>query len=63
MIDFNHLTKIKESYFVHFIFVIRLIVGFLFLACISLIHGLFPFILTNTVSKQVEALNTRLKER
>tara|TARA_R110002020_G_scaffold276529_1_gene491883 strand:+ start:705 stop:896 length:192 start_codon:yes stop_codon:yes gene_type:complete len=63
MIDFNHLTKIKESYFVHLSFTIRLFVGFLFLACISLIHGLFPFILTSIISKQIETLNSRLKER
>ena len=63
MIDFNHLTEIKESYFVHLSFTVRLFVGFLFLACISLIHGLFPFILTSIISKQIETLNSRLKER
>ena len=63
MIDLNHLSKAKESYFVHLGFTIRLFVGFLFLAVVSLIHGLFPFILTNVVSAHIADLNDRLKER
>jgi len=63
MIDFNHLTEIKESYFVHLSFTVRLFVGFLFLACISLIHGLFPFILTGTVSNKIKNLHKVLSER
>jgi len=59
----THLDAIKESYFVHFVFAVRLFVGFLFLAVVSLIHGLFPFILTNVVSTQISDLNGRLKER
>tara|TARA_R100001143_G_scaffold42539_1_gene38286 strand:- start:130 stop:315 length:186 start_codon:yes stop_codon:yes gene_type:complete len=59
----NHLKDVKESYFVHFWFCIRLIIGFLFLAFVSLIHAIFPFVLINTVSNQIEILNKRLKER
>ena len=59
----THLDMIKESYFVHFVFTVRLFVGFLFLAVVSLIHGLFPFILTNVVSAHIADLNDRLKER
>ena len=59
----NHLEKIKESYFVHLGFTIRVAVGLLFVAFVSVIHGLFPFILTNSVSKQISDLNDRLKER
>ena len=62
MIDFSHLSKIEESYFVHLAFAVRLAIGFVFLACISIIHGLFPFILTTTVSKQVDVLNKKLKK-
>ena len=60
---FDHLKIIKESYFVHFVFTVRLFVGFLFLAVVSLIHGLFPFILTDVVSAHISDLNDRLKER
>jgi len=59
----KHLEEAEENYFVHLGFTIRLSVGFLFLAVISLMHGLFPFILTDTVSNQVEELNERLKKR
>jgi len=63
MIDLDHLYRVKENYFVHLAYTVRLAIGFVFLACISIIHGLFPFILTNTVSKQVDVLNKKLKER
>ena len=59
----DHLDEIKEGYFVHFVFAVRLFIGFLFLAAVSLIHGLFPFTLTNVVSTQISDLNGRLKER
>jgi hypothetical protein len=59
----KHLSEVKESYFVHFGFTVRLFIGFLFLALVSLIHGLFPFMLTNTVSSHISDLNDRLKER
>jgi hypothetical protein len=59
----KHLEEAEENYFVHLGFTIRLSVGFLFLAVISLMHGLFPFILTDTVSNQIEELNERLKKR
>ena len=60
--EFQHLKIVKESYGKHLLFTIRLFIGFLLLSVISLVHGLFPFILTNTISKQIEDLNTRLKE-
>jgi|TARA_Y100000296_G_scaffold61112_1_gene70874 hypothetical protein len=59
----KHLEEVKESYFVHLGFTVRTAVGFLCLAALSLIHGLFPFILTNTVSSHISDLNDRLKER
>ena len=63
MIDVDHLYRVKENYFVHLAYTVRISIGFVFLACISIIHGLFPFILTNTVSEQVVILNKKLKER
>ena len=59
----KHLKEVKENYFVHLGFTVRIAVGFLFLALVSLIHGLFPFILTSVVSKQVSDLNERLSTR
>ena len=62
VMEFQHLKIVKESYGKHLLFTMRLFIGFLLLSVISLVHGLFPFILTNTISKQIEDLNTRLKE-
>ena len=63
MIDWDHLHRVKENYFVHLVFAVRLAVGLLFLSCICVIHALVPIIFTSTVSKQIEILNTTLKER
>jgi hypothetical protein len=63
MIDRDHLYRVKENYFVHLVYAVRLAVGLLFLSVVSLIHGLFPFILTNFVSKHIKSLNEVLDER
>ena len=58
----NHLKFVKESYLKHLWVAVNLTVHLLVLSVASLIHGLFPFILTSVVSKQIEVLNNRLKE-
>jgi len=63
MIDRDHLYRVKENYFVHLVFAVRLSVGLLFLSFVSLMHGLFPFILTNFVSKHIKYLNEVLEKR
>ena len=63
IIHTDHLKKVKESYVVHLGFAVRVCFGLLFLCVISLIHGLFPFIFTSTVSKQVKKLSIILEER
>jgi len=63
MIDWDHLNRVKENYFVHLVYAVRLAVGLLFLSVVSLIHGLFPFTLTDFVSKRVKYLNEVLDER
>ena len=63
MIDRDHLYRVKENYFVHLVFTVRLAGGLLFLSVVSLMHGLFPFILTDFVSKHVKSLNEVLNER
>ena len=63
MIYWDHLHRVKENYFVHLVFAVRLAVGLLFLSVVSLMHGLFPFILTNFVSKHIKSLNEVLDER
>ena len=63
MIDWDHLHRVKENYFVHLVYAVRLAVGLLFLSVVSLIHGVFPFILTSVVATQIEKLNKVLHER
>jgi len=63
MIDWDHLHRVKENYFVHLVFAVRLAVGLLFLSCVCLIHAILPFILTDVVSKQISDLNERLQSR
>jgi len=63
MIDWDHLHRVKENYFVHLVFAVRLAVCLLFLSCICVIHALVPVIFVSTTSKQIEDLNTRLQER
>jgi len=63
MIDLDHLHRVKENYFVHLVYALRLAVGLLFLSCVCVIHALVPIIFTSIVSKQIELLNTTLKER
>ena len=60
--DFHHLDKVEENYFVHLSFTVRLFVGFLCLAVVSLIHGLFPFCYP-FVSQKIEHLNNILDKR
>ena len=63
MMDLDHLYNVQENYFVHLVFTVRLTVYLLFLSIISLIHGLFPFILTNFVSQKIKHLNGILENR
>jgi hypothetical protein len=59
----KHLSEVKESYGVHLVYAVRLGIGLLFLSFVCLIHAIFPFILTDVVSKQIADLNERLQKR
>ena len=61
--DFNHLDKVEENYFVHLGFTVRLFIGFLCLAVVSLIHGLLPFLFPRFVSQKIQHLNSILESR
>ena len=61
--EFQHLKKVKESYGKHLLFTIKLSSMLLILSVCAILHGVFPFILTDTVSVKIKHLNKVLSER
>jgi len=61
--EFHHLKIVKESYGKHLLFTAKLFSILMLLAVCSILHGIFPFILTGTVSDKIKHLNTVLSER
>jgi len=61
--NFNHLLETNETYFVHAIFALKLCITLLLLCVVAFIHALIPFILTKTVSQQVDKLREQMKAR
>ena len=59
----THLQIVKQSYGNHLRFTLQLSFDLLVLSVISVVHGLFPWILTGTVSNKIRELNSELKER
>jgi len=61
--EFHHLKIVKESYGKHLLFTIKLSSMLLLLAGCSILHGIFPFILTGMVSDKIKHLNSILSKR
>jgi len=61
--EVQHLKIVKESYGKHLLFTVKLSSILLLLAGCAILHGIFPFILTGTVSDKIKHLNTVLGER
>ena len=61
--EFQHLKIVKESYGKHLLFTVKLSAMLLLLAGCSIVHGIFPFLLTGAVSDKIKHLNTVLGER
>jgi len=59
----KHPSSINETYFTHLIHALRYSALFLFLAIITFIHSLFPFLFVNTASTIVKKLNKHLESR
>ena len=68
--DFKHLSKVKtksdsslaEIYVFHLLFAWKLTVIFVILGAAGLIHGLIPFIFTETVSNRIKRMGKDLDE-
>ncbi len=61
--EFQHLKIVKESYGKHFLFTVKLSAMLLLLAGCSIVHGIFPCLLTGTVSDKIKHLHSVLSER
>ena len=61
--EFQHLKIAKESYGKHLLFTVKLSAMLLLLAGCSVVHGIFPFLLTGMVSDKIKHLHSVLSER
>ena len=61
--EFHHLKKVKESYGKHLLFTIKLSSILFLLSMCAILHGIFPFLLTGTVSDKIKHLNKVLDGR
>lgn len=55
--NFNHLNEVGETYWEHLWCTIKYCCLFIGLSIVILIHGIFPFILTNTASNRIKVLH------
>ncbi len=61
--NFNHLKEIQESYLDHAAFAVGISAMLFSAAIVGMIHAIFPFILTNSVTNIVNMLAATLKYR
>ena len=54
--DFHHLKKVNVNYFSHALRAMRVSIILLSLGIAGIVHGLFPFIFVETVSKGIEKI-------
>jgi len=60
LIDFQHLKKVKKSYFSHGFRAIRVSLTMILVGIIGIIHAVFPFIFLKTVSNTLKNLSEEL---
>ncbi len=59
----EHPEETGESYLEHLWFTIKMSLRFIFTTVVLLIHGMFPFLLERTASKQIERVYGIMKSR
>ncbi len=57
----KHLEDVNMDYMMHLRFAWLLALKLFLLSLISLVHGIFPFIFTSTVSDGIKSLDLQLK--
>ena len=63
ILDLYHLHKVNETWLTHFGFTLKTSLLLAFYCVISLIHGIFPFIFTTTLSSGIAKLDEELGMR
>ena len=61
--DLDHFVSVNESYLRHLITAWGYAATLLVLTAISVIHGVIPFIFTQTVSRTIEKMTEHIQSR
>ncbi|MBT3674406.1 MAG: DUF6356 family protein [SAR86 cluster bacterium] len=61
-IDFKHLKKADKKYLPHAFRVIVVSINLLWLSVAGIIHAIFPFILSDTVSDGVKRISEKMEK-
>ena len=61
-IDFKHLKKADKKYLPHAFRVIVVSINLLWLSVAGIIHAIFPFILSDTVSEGVKRISEKMEK-
>lgn len=61
-IDFKHLKKADKKYLPHAFRVIVVSINLLWLSVAGIIHAIFPFILSDTVSDGVKGISEKMEK-
>ncbi|MDB9909687.1 DUF6356 family protein [Gammaproteobacteria bacterium] len=61
-IDFKHLKKADKKYLPHAFRVIIVSINLLWLSVAGIIHAIFPFILSDTVSDGVKSISEKMEK-
>ena len=61
-IDFKHLKKADKKYLPHAFRVIIVSINLLWLSVAGIIHAIFPFILSDTVSDGVKKISEKMEK-
>jgi len=61
-IDFKHLKKADKKYLPHAFRVIIVSINLLWLSVAGIIHAIFPFILSDTVSDGVKRISEKMEK-
>ena len=61
-VDFKHLKKADKKYLPHAFRVIVVSINLLWLSVAGIIHAIFPFILSDTVSDGVKRISEKMEK-
>ena len=61
-IDFKHLKKADKKYLPHAFRVIVVSINLLWLSVAGIIHAIFPFILSDTISDGVKRISEKMEK-